>query len=123
MTEDDTRVWNLKAGEPFKEDHLILMKDRQTHRMNAKYSRPFTVIAADAPYIATLDDKGRKLVEMMAASEVGRIGLSRLMTNGRSFAGWPGIEVARPLRGNGANGFTRSRPTPASGSRERALSP
>jgi hypothetical protein len=31
--------------------------------------RPFSVVIADAPYIATLDDKDRAMVEPMAAIE------------------------------------------------------
>jgi hypothetical protein len=50
VTEDDTQLWKLKAGEPFKEDHLKLMRERQAHRQNAKFLEPFSVIGADAPH-------------------------------------------------------------------------
>jgi hypothetical protein len=69
VTEDDARLWNVKAGEPFKEDHLNLMRQRQAHRRTAKYLKPFSTIIADAPYIATLSDEDRVLVEKMAAIE------------------------------------------------------
>ena len=71
VTEDDTQLWKLKTGEPFKEDHLILMRERQAHRQNAKYLKPFSAIIADAPYIATLSDEDRVLIEKTAAIEAG----------------------------------------------------
>ena len=71
VTEDDTRLWKLKAGDRFELSHLDLMRKRQSHRQNAKYVKPFSVIAADAPYIASLDEKDRVLIEQMAAAEAG----------------------------------------------------
>jgi hypothetical protein len=46
------------------------MRERQAHRQNSKCLMPFVAIAADAPYVATLNDKDRALVEIMAATEV-----------------------------------------------------
>jgi hypothetical protein len=71
VTEDDTRLWKLKAGDPFELGHLDLMRRRQAHRQSAKHVRSFSVAAADAPYMAALDDKDRALIEMMAAAEAG----------------------------------------------------
>jgi hypothetical protein len=70
VTEDDTRLWKLKAGDPFDLDHLNLMRRRQEHRQNSEYLRSFVAIAGDAPYVATLNDKNRALLEMLAAIEV-----------------------------------------------------
>jgi hypothetical protein len=70
MTEDDTRLWKLKAGDPFDVAHLNLMRERQAHRQNSKHLRSFVAMAVDAPYVASLDDKDRALVEMAAATEV-----------------------------------------------------
>jgi hypothetical protein len=76
VTEDDTRLWKLKAGDRFDLAHLSLMRERQTHRHkwrsseNSKYLRSFVGLAADAPYVASLDDKDRAIVEMGAATEV-----------------------------------------------------
>jgi hypothetical protein len=69
VTEDDTRLWKLNAGDPFDETHLDLMSQRQAHRRNAKSLRLFSDTLADAPYFATLNDKDRTLVEVMAATE------------------------------------------------------
>jgi hypothetical protein len=52
VTEDDARLWNLKAGDPFDSAHLNLMRQRQAHRQNSKYLEPWVVVAADAPWVA-----------------------------------------------------------------------
>lgn len=76
MTEDDTYLWKFKAGDRFDVAHLNLMRERQAHRHkwrsseNSKYLRSFVDLAADAPYVASLDDKDRALVEKAAAIEV-----------------------------------------------------
>jgi hypothetical protein len=70
VTEDDTRLWKLKAGDRFDLAHLSRMRERQAHRQNSKYLRSFVELAADAPYVASLDDKDRAIVEMGAATEV-----------------------------------------------------
>jgi hypothetical protein len=71
VTEDDTRLWKLKAGDPFDVAHLNLMRERQAHRQNSKYLRSFIAIATgDASYVASLDDKDRSILEMLAAIEV-----------------------------------------------------
>jgi hypothetical protein len=43
---------------------------RQASRQNAKYAKPWTVHAADASWLASLNDKDRAIVEIMAAQEV-----------------------------------------------------
>jgi hypothetical protein len=70
VTEDDTRLWKLKAGDRFDLAHLSRMRERQAHRQNSKYLRSFVELAADAPYVVSLDDKDRAIVEMGAATEV-----------------------------------------------------
>jgi hypothetical protein len=68
VTEDDARLWNLKAGDPFDVAHLNLMRQRQAHRQNSKLE-PWVVVAADAPWVATLNED-RATLEKMAAVEV-----------------------------------------------------
>lgn len=70
VTEEDARMWKLKAGDPFDVAHLDLMRRRQAHRQKLKYLKPFVAIAADAPYVATLSEEDRAVVEMMTATEV-----------------------------------------------------
>ena len=70
VTEDDTRLWKLKAGDPFDVAHLIQMREGQAHRQNLKYLDPWVVIAADEARIARLNDQDRALVKIMAAQEV-----------------------------------------------------
>lgn len=76
VTDDDTRLWKLKAGDPFDLTHLDLMRRRQAHRQNLKSPMSsFVAIAANAPYVATLPEKDRALVEMGAATEVREVQL------------------------------------------------
>ena len=70
VTEDDTRIWKLKAGDPFDIGHLSRMREAQARRQNSKYRDPWTVVAADAPWMATLNDKDRAAVKIMAAEAV-----------------------------------------------------
>jgi hypothetical protein len=67
VTEADTRIWKLNAGEHFTLDHLESMKQRQKHRRARSWT--FSSELADASYVATLDDKDRAVVEILAASE------------------------------------------------------
>jgi hypothetical protein len=67
ITEADTRIWNLNAGDPFDEVHIESMRQRQKHRQSRVWT--FSSGLADASYVATLDDKDRAVVEIMAASE------------------------------------------------------
>jgi hypothetical protein len=61
VTEDDTRLWKSKnVGDLFDESHLDSMRGRR---------QPFSSMLADAPYVATLNDKDRAAVELLAASE------------------------------------------------------
>jgi hypothetical protein len=69
VTEADTRIWKLKAGEPFHQAHLELMRQRLEQRQNSKL-RPLSSILSDAPYLATLDEKGRAVVDTLIAEEV-----------------------------------------------------
>ena len=72
VTEDDTRLWKLKAGDPFDVAHLNLMRKRQAHRQISKslmWSVSSATWAAFAPYVATMDDKDRASVEMMKAQD------------------------------------------------------
>ena len=66
VTEDDTRIWKLKAGDRFGRPHLAQMKEGQAYGRNAKIQ----VRAADARWLAMLNDKDRAMVEIMAAKEV-----------------------------------------------------
>jgi hypothetical protein len=70
VTEDDTRLWKLKAGDPFAGAHVNLMRERQAYRQNLKHREPWAVVAADASWVATLDDKDRATLAIMAAAEV-----------------------------------------------------
>jgi hypothetical protein len=45
------------------------MRRTQAHRQNATYLRVFSSILADAPYLATLDEKERANLQRLAASE------------------------------------------------------
>jgi hypothetical protein len=72
VTEDDTRLWELKAGDPFDYAHLNRMRIRQAPRQNFKnlISRLHPdAYAALAPCIATIDDKDRAEVEKMKAAD------------------------------------------------------
>lgn len=42
------------------------MREAQAHRRNSKYRDPWTVVAADVPWVATLNDEERAFVEMKA---------------------------------------------------------
>jgi hypothetical protein len=70
VTEDDTRIWKLKAGDPFALDHLNLMRGRQPHRQNSKYRERWAVLAADASWLARWDDEERATIKILAAQEV-----------------------------------------------------
>jgi len=66
VTENDTRLWKLNAGDPFDQSHLLLMKERQVHRRSSP--RPsFSSILADAS--GNLDEKDRIIVELLTARE------------------------------------------------------
>ena len=43
VTEDDTRIWKLKAGDPFDIGHLSRMREAQARRQNSKYRDPWTL--------------------------------------------------------------------------------
>jgi hypothetical protein len=43
------------------------MREAQAHRRNSKYRDPWTVVAADVPWVATLNDEERAFVEMKAS--------------------------------------------------------
>jgi hypothetical protein len=69
VTEDDTRLWKLKAGDRFDVAHLGWMRERQAHRQNLTHREPWAVLAADAAWLATWDDKDRAMIKIMAAQE------------------------------------------------------
>jgi hypothetical protein len=61
VTEDDTRLWKLlNAGDLFDESHLDSMRGRL---------QPFSSMLADAPYVSTLNEKDRAILELLVASE------------------------------------------------------
>jgi len=69
VTEEDTRLWKLNVGDLFDGSHIDLMGKRQTHRRSSEHPLNFSSILADAPYIATLDEKDRATLQLMAARE------------------------------------------------------
>jgi hypothetical protein len=72
VTEDDTRLWELKAGVPFDFAHLNRMRKRQAYRQDLKNSISRLSPAALAvfhPLVATMDDKDRAAVEKMNATD------------------------------------------------------
>jgi hypothetical protein len=71
VTEDDTRLWKLKAGDPFDPAHLNLMRERQAHRQRSKELMS-SVSSATWAMLASgiaLDDKDRAAVEKMNATD------------------------------------------------------
>jgi hypothetical protein len=70
VTEDDRRIWKLKAGDRFDLAHLNLMRERQAHRRNLKHREPWAVPAADASRLARWDDEERDTIKILAAQEV-----------------------------------------------------
>jgi hypothetical protein len=72
VTEDDTRLWKLKAGDRFDLVHLGVMRERQAHRQRSKdlMSRVSAdTWAALAPYVATMDDNDRAAIERLNAKD------------------------------------------------------
>ncbi|MGC2784728.1 MAG: hypothetical protein WA397_13045, partial [Roseiarcus sp.] len=72
VTEDDTRLWKLNAGDRFDFAHLSMMRERQAHRQRSKdlmSSVSAATWAALEPSIATMDDKDRAAVEKMNAKD------------------------------------------------------
>jgi hypothetical protein len=59
-TEDDTRLWKMKAGEPFSDDRLIRFKEAVKHRRGAQGK--WSLIAAD-PIFAEMDEKVRAMIQ------------------------------------------------------------
>jgi hypothetical protein len=72
VTEDDTRLWKLKAGDRFDHAHLGQMREGQPHRQKLKESisrlSPATW-AAIAPGLGPIDDKDRAAIEKMNAKD------------------------------------------------------
>jgi hypothetical protein len=72
VTEDDTRLWKLKAGDRFDLAHLSLMKERQANGQKLKDSiARLSPAALDAlaPCVANMDDKDRAAIEKLRAAE------------------------------------------------------
>jgi hypothetical protein len=70
VTEDDTRRWKLKAGDPFDHVHLYRMRESQLHRQKLKdsISRLSTAtLAMLAP--GPMDDKDRAAIEKIKAKD------------------------------------------------------
>jgi hypothetical protein len=72
VTEDDTRLWKLKAGDPFDHAHLDRMREWQAYGQKLKDSMSRLSPAALAvfdPLVATMDDKDRAAIEKINATE------------------------------------------------------
>jgi hypothetical protein len=72
VTEDDTRLWKLKAGDPFDHVHLYRMREGQAQRQRSKdlMSRVSTdTWAALAPGLGPMDDKAKAAIEKMKAKD------------------------------------------------------
>ena len=72
VTEDDTRLWKLEAGDRFNLAHLSQMRDRQAHRQKFKTlmsSLPLAVLAELGSGLGPMDDKARAAVEKINATE------------------------------------------------------
>jgi hypothetical protein len=72
VTEDDTRLWKLKAGDPFDHAHLNRMREWQAYRQKLKDSMSRLSPAALAvfdPLVATMDDKDRAAIEKINATD------------------------------------------------------
>jgi hypothetical protein len=72
VTEDDTRLWKLKAGDPFDHVHVYRMRGNQLHRRKLKdsISRLDTAtLAVLEPWAAIRDDKGRATIEKLKAKD------------------------------------------------------
>jgi hypothetical protein len=71
VTEDDTRLWKLQAGDHFDPAHLNLMRERQAHRQRSKELMS-SVSSATWAMLASgiaLDDKDRAAIEKMNATD------------------------------------------------------
>jgi hypothetical protein len=72
VTEDDTRLWKLKAGDPFDHAHLSRMREGQLHRQKSKDSMSSlspAVFAALASGLGPMDDKDWAAIEKMNAKD------------------------------------------------------
>jgi hypothetical protein len=72
VTEDDTRLWKLKAGDRFDHAHLYRMMERQAQRQRSKdlMSRVSTSTwAALAPGLGPMDDKAWAAIEKLNAKD------------------------------------------------------
>jgi hypothetical protein len=72
VTEDDTRLWKLKAGDPFDHVHLYRMREGQAHRQKSKDSMsslsPATLDML-ASGLGPIDDRDRAAIEKMNAKD------------------------------------------------------
>jgi hypothetical protein len=72
VTEDDTRLWKLKAGDRFDHAHLSRMREGQPHRQKLKNSMSRlspAACAALASGLGPMDDKGRAAVAKINATD------------------------------------------------------
>jgi hypothetical protein len=100
VTEDDTRLWKLKAGDRFDLVHLGVMRERQAHRVNLRGSISRLspgALAALTPCVATMDDKDRAAIARMNAEDVRADQLIAALDNRRK-----ALEVARDRSGETA---------------------
>jgi hypothetical protein len=113
VTEDDTRLWKLKAGDPFDHGHLYRMRIRQAPRQKFKDSMSSlspAALAALASGLGPMDDKDRAAIEKMRQTRA-RISSSRPWTTGVRSSGLPGIEAAKqPQRNVESSSWTRNMP-------------
>jgi hypothetical protein len=100
VTEEDTRLWKLKAGDPFDHEHLYRMRERQAQRQRSKdlMSRVSTSTwAALAPGLGPMDDKAWAAIEKMNAKDAREDQLIAAMDHRRE-----GIRVAEDRSGETA---------------------
>ena len=71
VTEDDTRLWKLKAGDPFDHVHLYRMREGQAQRQRSKdlMSRVSTATLDMLASGLGIDDKDRAAVEKINATD------------------------------------------------------
>jgi hypothetical protein len=100
VTEDDTRLWKLTAGDPFDHVHLYRMRERQAQRQRSKdlMSRVSTdTWAALAPGLGPMDDKAWAAIEKMNAKDAREDQLIAAMDHRKE-----ALQVARDRSGETA---------------------
>jgi hypothetical protein len=103
VTEDDTRLWKLKAGDRFDLVHLNLMRESQAHGRNLKDTMSrlsSAALDALAPCVANMDDEDRAAIVQMNATEARADQLLAALDNWREAARVPRNEAAKLRRMN-----------------------